>query len=152
MKFRGQTTIYDTLHGLQVVNNPGRPPRYLLAPRPSFRGNLWQSQGAELAQNMVDSACGCPDGQGILPGEYCEPSMATIGSQDTIIPMPRYEFKSLTCLEFTADLRSIIPPRIPFPLTSSPTRQFHKCEERIELGPGGRGRTLPADSDDIYQY
>ncbi|MCK5879272.1 MAG: aconitate hydratase B, partial [Holophagae bacterium] len=37
-------------------------------------------QGYSLAQKIVGKACGLP---GILPGTACEPSMATVGSQDT---------------------------------------------------------------------
>ena len=57
--------------------------------------------GYTLAQKMVGQACGCA---GILPGEYCEPEMTTVGSQDTTGPMTRDEIKELACLKFSADL------------------------------------------------
>lgn len=61
-------------------------------------------KGFTLAQKMVGRACGLPAGKGILPGQYCEPSMSTVGSQDTTGPMTRDELKDLACLGFSADL------------------------------------------------
>ena len=63
-----------------------------------------QAGGFTLAQKMVGRACGKTDGGGILPGEYCEPAMTTVGSQDTTGPMTRDELKDLACLGFSADL------------------------------------------------
>merc|ERR1740139_990021 len=60
--------------------------------------------GFTLAQKMVGRACGLPEGEGILPGTYCEPAMTTVGSQDTTGPMTRDELRSLACLGFSADL------------------------------------------------
>jgi len=57
--------------------------------------------GYTLAQKMVGKACGKA---GISPGEYCEPLMTTVGSQDTTGPMTRDELKDLACLGFSADL------------------------------------------------
>ncbi len=34
------------------------------------------------------------------PGEYCEPKMTSVGSQDTTGPMTRDELKDLACLGF----------------------------------------------------
>ena len=59
------------------------------------------SKGFTLAQKMVGKACGTV---GIRPGEYCEPKMTTVGSQDTTGPMTRDELKDLACLGFSADL------------------------------------------------
>ncbi|NRN27244.1 bifunctional aconitate hydratase 2/2-methylisocitrate dehydratase [Photorhabdus heterorhabditis] len=59
------------------------------------------SRGFSLAQKMVGRACGTA---GIRPGEYCEPKMASVGSQDTTGPMTRDELKDLACLGFSADL------------------------------------------------
>ena len=59
------------------------------------------SQGYTLAQKMVGRACGV---EGVRPGTYCEPKMATVGSQDTTGPMTRDELKDLACLGFSADL------------------------------------------------
>jgi aconitate hydratase 2/2-methylisocitrate dehydratase len=60
--------------------------------------------GYTLAQKMVGVACGLPTGGGVMPGEYCEPKMTTVGSQDTTGPMTRDELKDLACLGFSADL------------------------------------------------
>lgn len=57
--------------------------------------------GFTLAQKMVGRACGV---EGVLPGQYCEPTMTTVGSQDTTGPMTRDELKDLACLGFSADL------------------------------------------------
>jgi aconitate hydratase 2 / 2-methylisocitrate dehydratase len=65
-------------------------------------------KGFTLAQKMVGRACGLPEAngqqQGIRPGTYCEPRMASVGSQDTTGPMTRDELKDLACLGFSADL------------------------------------------------
>ena len=61
-------------------------------------------KGFTLAQKMVGRACGLPEGKGVRPGAYCEPKMATVGSQDTTGPMTRDELKDLACLGFSADL------------------------------------------------
>ncbi|MBI6550006.1 bifunctional aconitate hydratase 2/2-methylisocitrate dehydratase [Xenorhabdus lircayensis] len=58
-------------------------------------------RGFSLAQKMVGRACGAV---GIRPGEYCEPKMTSVGSQDTTGPMTRDELKDLACLGFSADL------------------------------------------------
>ncbi len=58
-------------------------------------------KGFTLAQKMVGRACGV---DGVRAGTYCEPSMTTVGSQDTTGPMTRDELKDLACLGFTADL------------------------------------------------
>jgi aconitate hydratase 2 / 2-methylisocitrate dehydratase len=58
-------------------------------------------KGFTLAQKMVGKACGVT---GIRPGDYCEPRMTTVGSQDTTGPMTRDELKDLACLGFSAEL------------------------------------------------
>merc|ERR1712147_473566 len=58
-------------------------------------------KGYTLAQKLVGQACGK---DGVVPGEYCEPDMGTVGSQDTTGPMTRDELKDLACLGFSADL------------------------------------------------
>jgi len=58
-------------------------------------------KGFTLAQKMVGKACGVA---GVRPGSYCEPSMTTVGSQDTTGPMTRDELQDLACLGFSADL------------------------------------------------
>ena len=60
--------------------------------------------GYTLAQKMVGKACGMQEGEGVVPGQYCEPKMTTVGSQDTTGPMTRDELKTLACLGFSADL------------------------------------------------
>lgn len=57
--------------------------------------------GFTLAQKMVGKACGVA---GIRPGQYCEPKVATVGSQDTTGGMTRDELTDLACLTFSADL------------------------------------------------
>jgi len=61
-------------------------------------------EGYTLAQKMVGRAIGLKDGEGVVPEQYCEPKMTTVGSQDTTGPMTRDELKSLACLGFSADL------------------------------------------------
>lgn len=58
-------------------------------------------KGYTLAQKMVGRACGV---EGIRAGQYCEPRMTSVGSQDTTGPMTRDELKDLACLGFSADL------------------------------------------------
>nr|WP_283164305.1 bifunctional aconitate hydratase 2/2-methylisocitrate dehydratase [Shewanella corallii] len=58
-------------------------------------------KGYTLAQKMVGKACGV---KGVRPGQYCEPKMTSVGSQDTTGPMTRDELKDLACLGFSADL------------------------------------------------
>merc|ERR1711988_1247063 len=57
--------------------------------------------GYTLAQKLVGKACGVA---GVVPGQYCEPMMSTVGSQDTTGPMTRDELKDLACLGFSCDL------------------------------------------------
>ncbi len=59
------------------------------------------THGYTLAQKMVGKACGI---EGVRPGMYCEPHMATVGSQDTTGAMTRDEMKELACLGFSANL------------------------------------------------
>ena len=66
-------------------------------PKPVAESN----KGYTLAQKMVGKACGV---EGVRPGQYCEPKMTTVGSQDTTGPMTRDELKDLACLGFSADL------------------------------------------------
>ncbi len=78
-----------------------------LAPSTLFRVPVQPAatgKGFTQAQKMVGRACGLPEGQGVLPGTYCEPKMTTVGSQDTTGPMTRDELKDLACLGFSADL------------------------------------------------
>merc|ERR1712137_1020701 len=58
-------------------------------------------KGYTLAQKLVGKACGK---DGVVPGEYCEPEMGTVGSQDTTWAMTRDELKDLACVGFSADL------------------------------------------------
>ncbi len=75
-----------------------------LAPSTVFRSMVHaaaSNKGYTLAQKMVGKACNVP---GVRPGDYCEPRMTTVGSQDTTGPMTRDELKDLACLGFSADL------------------------------------------------
>ncbi|MDD5240204.1 MAG: bifunctional aconitate hydratase 2/2-methylisocitrate dehydratase [Sulfuricella sp.] len=76
----------------------GLPPSDLFALPASVRDS---GKGFTLAQKMVGRACGVA---GVRPGTYCEPKMATVGSQDTTGGMTRDELKELACLGFSADL------------------------------------------------
>merc|ERR1712048_997722 len=58
-------------------------------------------KGYTLCQKLVGKACGK---DGVVPGEYCEPAMGAVGSQDTTGPMTRDELKDLACVGFSADL------------------------------------------------
>ncbi|MDT8310339.1 MAG: bifunctional aconitate hydratase 2/2-methylisocitrate dehydratase [Methylophaga sp.] len=59
------------------------------------------NKGYTLAQKMVGKACGV---DGVRPNAYCEPTVTTVGSQDTTGAMTRDELKELACLGFSADL------------------------------------------------
>jgi len=74
-----------------------------LPPSDVFRAAAAISEvaGYTLAQKMVGRACGV---DGVVPGQYCEPVMTTVGSQDTTGPMTRDELKDMACLGFSADL------------------------------------------------
>jgi len=76
----------------------GLPPSDLFA-SPSTPQDT--GRGYTLAQKMVGRACGVT---GVRPGTYCEPKMASVGSQDTTGGMTRDELKELACLGFSADL------------------------------------------------
>ncbi|QOF67688.1 bifunctional aconitate hydratase 2/2-methylisocitrate dehydratase [Actinobacillus sp. GY-402] len=58
-------------------------------------------KGFTLAQKMVGKACGV---KGVRAGQYCEPFMASVGSQDTTGTMTRDELKDLACLKFSSPL------------------------------------------------
>jgi aconitate hydratase 2/2-methylisocitrate dehydratase len=78
-----------------------------LPPATFFRSSIREMKdvkGYTLAQKMVGRACQLPEGKGVLPGQYCEPLMTSVGSQDTTGPMTRDELKDLACLGFSADL------------------------------------------------
>ncbi len=57
--------------------------------------------GFSLAQKIVGRACGRA---GVSPGEYCEPVLTTVASQDTTGSMTRDELTELACMKFEADL------------------------------------------------
>ena len=54
-------------------------------------------QGYTLAQKIVGKGCGVT---GILPGTACEPTMTTVGSQDTLGLLNADELQELACLKF----------------------------------------------------
>ncbi|BCS98238.1 aconitate hydratase B [Desulfoluna limicola] len=75
-----------------------------LAPSGLFRATPVAQEkpcGYTLAQKIVGRACGLA---GVRPGTYCEPKMATVGSQDTTGPMTRDELTELACLSFSSGL------------------------------------------------
>ena len=74
-----------------------------LGPSPEFRRPPapLPSSSYTLAQKIVGRACGV---DGVSPGSYCEPTVSTVGSQDTTGPMNRNELEELGCLGFSADL------------------------------------------------
>ncbi len=57
--------------------------------------------GFTRAQKIVGKACGL---KGVRPGQYCEPIISTVGSQDTTGPMTRDELVDLACLKFQAPM------------------------------------------------
>lgn len=80
-----------------------------MSPSTAFRSaplpaSAQETKAFTLAQKIVGRACGLPAGRGVVPGQYCEPQMSTVGSQDTTGPMTRDELKDLACLGFSADL------------------------------------------------
>jgi aconitate hydratase 2/2-methylisocitrate dehydratase len=58
-------------------------------------------QGYSQAQKIIGRACGLP---GVIPGMNCEPSITSVGSQDTTGPMTVQELEELACLRFKTDL------------------------------------------------
>ena len=66
-----------------------------------IRPKTKKGQGFSLAQKIIGRACGL---EGIMPGQYCEPKMTTVGSQDTTGGMTRDELKELACLKFNSEL------------------------------------------------
>ncbi|PJC87576.1 bifunctional aconitate hydratase 2/2-methylisocitrate dehydratase [Vibrio sp. HA2012] len=62
---------------------------------------ITKDAGFTLAQKIVGKACGV---DGVYPGQYCQPKVTSVGSQDTTGPMTRDEIKDLACLNFNADL------------------------------------------------
>ncbi|TFH91052.1 bifunctional aconitate hydratase 2/2-methylisocitrate dehydratase [Vibrio ouci] len=87
---RGLTSRARTSLGLEETDQFAKP----VDPSASDKGYT-------LAQKMVGKACGV---EGVRAGQYCEPKMTTVGSQDTTGPMTRDELKDLACLGFSADL------------------------------------------------
>ena len=57
--------------------------------------------GYTRAQKIVGKACGV---YGVRPGQYCQPVITTVGSQDTTGPMTRDELIDLACLKFSAPM------------------------------------------------
>ncbi|MDD5868749.1 MAG: bifunctional aconitate hydratase 2/2-methylisocitrate dehydratase, partial [Succinatimonas sp.] len=57
--------------------------------------------GFTRAQKIVGKACGL---EGVRPGQYCQPVITTVGSQDTTGPMTRDELIDLACLKFTSPM------------------------------------------------
>jgi aconitate hydratase 2/2-methylisocitrate dehydratase len=92
-----------------------------------------------LAQKIVGKACGKI---GVKPGEYCEPIVTSVGSQDTTGPMTRDELKDLACLGFSSDLvmqsfchTAAYPKPIDI-LTQNTLPEFMHSRGGISLKPG----------------
>ncbi|MCK3657022.1 aconitate hydratase B [Pasteurellaceae bacterium Macca] len=79
----------------------GLPESEVFSKPQAVEKNEKSAKGYTLAQKMVGRACGV---EGIRAGQYCEPRMTSVGSQDTTGPMTRDELKDLACLGFSADL------------------------------------------------
>ncbi|MES2187641.1 MAG: bifunctional aconitate hydratase 2/2-methylisocitrate dehydratase [Pseudomonadota bacterium] len=99
-------------------------------------------KGFTLAQKIVGRACGLPEGKGVRPGAYCEPRMASVGSQDTTGTMTRDELKDLACLGFSADLvmqsfcHTAAYPKPVDVLTQHELPEFMSTRGGISLRPG----------------
>ncbi|NOY70234.1 MAG: bifunctional aconitate hydratase 2/2-methylisocitrate dehydratase [Deltaproteobacteria bacterium] len=98
-----------------------------------------KAPGFTLAQKIVGRACGKG---GVLPGEYCEPKMTTVGSQDTTGPMTKDELAELACLKFSADLvlqtfchTAPYPRRVDIKMHED-LHEFMKEREGLALLPG----------------
>lgn len=97
------------------------------------------AKGLTLAQKMVAKACGTDT---VLPGQYCEPKMTTVGSQDTTGPMTRDELRSLACLGFSADLvmqsfcHTAAYPKPVDVITHSTLPDFIRTRGGVSLRPG----------------
>ncbi|SHO54911.1 bifunctional aconitate hydratase 2/2-methylisocitrate dehydratase [Vibrio quintilis] len=98
-----------------------------------------KSGGFTLAQKIVGKACGT---DGIRPGQYCEPKISTVGSQDTTGAMTRDEIKDLACLKYSAELvmqsfchTSAYPRKIDS-LLHATLPEFYESREGIALRPG----------------
>ena len=57
-------------------------------------------KGYTLAQKLIGKACGLP---GVRAGQYVEPSVSTVASQDTTGKMTRDELIELCCAEFSSE-------------------------------------------------
>lgn len=75
----------------------GLPAPECFAREPEIKGQ----GGFTRAQKIVGRACGLA---GVRPGQYCEPRITTVGSQDTTGPMTRDELADLACLKFQSPL------------------------------------------------
>ena len=98
-----------------------------------------KNQKYTLAQKMVGKACNV---DGVLPGSYCEPTVTSVGSQDTTGPMTRDELKDLACLGFSADLvmqsfcHTAAYPKPVDVITHNTLPDFIKNRGGISLRPG----------------
>ncbi len=85
-------TLSDKARGTLGLE-PGQT--FVRPPKPAHVSTFTQ------AQKIVGRACGV---EGIAAGTSCEPTVSTVGSQDTTGPMNRNELEDLACLGFSADL------------------------------------------------
>ncbi len=70
----------------------------VFAPLPSPEPS---NAGFTLGEKTIGKACGL---DGVRAGQYCEPAVGSVASQDTTGPMTRDELAALACLSFEAPL------------------------------------------------
>ena len=74
------------------------------SPPPSAPGDRRRRPASRLHLGPEDRGPGLRQPTACPPGTYCEPTVSTVGSQDTTGPMNRNELQELACLGFSADL------------------------------------------------
>lgn len=95
--------------------------------------------GYTRAQKIVGRACGL---EGVRPGQYCQPVITTVGSQDTTGPMTRDELIDLACLKFSAPMvmqsfcHTAAYPKPVDVVTHSTLPKFFHSRGGVALNPG----------------
>lgn len=96
-------------------------------------------KGYTLAQKIIGKACGQ---KGVQAGEFCTPTMTTVGSQDTTGPMTRDEMVELACLGFQSDFvmqsfcHTAAYPKLADIKTHNTLPQFISNRKGVALRPG----------------
>lgn len=97
------------------------------------------AKGYTLAQKIIGKACGQ---DGVQPGDFCTPTMTTVGSQDTTGPMTRDEMVELACLGFQSDFvmqsfcHTAAYPKLADIKTHNTLPQFISNRKGVALKPG----------------